>query len=91
MLDGAFIKPLPAPCFIGVAVLPSAISPTTGSKETLGFLARRSPLGADFLLIDGLIATVAEEATSPDSFFLVACALINAFLLASSISVKLNG
>ena len=62
-----------------------------GSKETLDFFAWQSPLGADFLLMDGLIAIVADGAASPDYFFLAACALIKALLLASSISEKVDG
>ena len=91
MVDEAFMKPLPTPCFTGVIVLPSAISPTTGSKETFGFLAQQSPLGVGFLFIDRLLAIVAVEATSPDSFFLVAYDLIKALLLATSISENVNG
>ena len=77
--------------FTEVTVFASiAISPTTGSKGTLGFLAGRFPLGSGFLFMDGLLATVAVGATSPDSFFLAACYLISALLLASSISKKVN-
>ena len=91
LVDGAFIVPLPALCFTGVTVFaPSAISPTTGSKGTLGFLARRSPLGGYFLFMDGLLEPVPLGATSPVSFFFVAYDLISALLLASSISEKVN-
>ena len=91
MVDEAFMRLLLAPYFTRVTVLPSAISPTTGSKEILGFLACRSPLDRGFLFIDGLLAIVAVGATSLDSFFLAVYDLINALLLALSISEKVNG
>ena len=91
MVDGAFIRPLSAPYFTGVTIfVPSAISPTTGSKGTLGFLAERSPLGGGFLFMDKLLAIVAIGATSSDFFFLADYDLISALLLASSISEKVN-
>ena len=67
------MKPLPAQCFTGVTVFtPYAISPTTGSKGILGFLGGRSPLGGNFLFMDGLLKPVPLRSTSPVSFFLVA-------------------
>ena len=58
----------------------------TGSKDTLAFLAGRSPLGYGFLLTDGLLGPVLGGATSLVSFFFAALDLIKALLLASSIS-----
>ena len=84
------MRPLPTPCFTGVTVLLLAISLATGSREALGFLAGRFPLGGGFLFMDGLLATVAVGAMSPDSFFFAACDLISALLLASSIFEKVN-
>ena len=92
VVDGAFIRPLPTPCFTWVTVFaPSAISPTMGSKGTLGFLAGRSPLGSYFLFVDGLLEPVPLTATSLVSFFFATCDLISALLLASSISIKMDG
>ena len=86
------MRPLPTPCLIGVAAFAaSAISPMTGSKDTLAFLARWSPFGYGFLLTDGLFGLVPRGATSPVSFFFVALDLIKALLLASSISKKEDG
>ena len=91
-MDGAFIKPLPDPCFAGVTVfVPSTINPTTGSNGTLGFLSGRSPLDGYFLFIDGILELVPLGAILLVSFFLAACDLINALLLASSISIKEDG
>ena len=85
------MRPLPAPCFIGVTVFaPSAISPTIGSKGTLGFLGGWSPLDGYFLFVDGLLEPVPLGSISLVSFFLAACDLISAILLASSISEKVN-
>ena len=91
VVDRAFMRPLPALCFTGVIVLPLAISPTTGSRETLGFLVGQSPLGGGFLFMDGLLATVAVRAMSLDSFFFAAYDLISALLLVLSIFEKVNG
>ena len=90
LVDGAFIKPLPNPCFARVMVfVPSAINPMTGSRWTFCCLWGRSPLDDYcFLLMD---RTVPLGATSPDSFLFLACDLINALFLASSISVKKDG
>ena len=67
------MKPLPVSCFIRVTVfMPSAISPTTGSKGTLGFLGGRSSLEGSVLFIDGLLEPFPLGSTSPDSFFLAA-------------------
>ena len=41
--------------------------------------------------MDKLLATVAVGATLSDTFFLAACDVISALLLASSISEKVNG
>ena len=82
------MKPLLAPCFTEVtAFTPLAISLTTSSKETLGFLGGRSLLDGYFLFIDGLLEPVPLGSTSLDSFFLAAWALIIALLLALSIYV----
>ena len=90
-MDGAFIGPLPALCFTEVtAFVPSAISLTTGSKGTLGFLAGRSPLGSYFLFVDRLLEPIPLGAMSLVFFFLAAYDLISALLLASSISEKVN-
>ena len=86
------MRPLLTPCFVGVAVFAAlAISPTTGSKDTLAFLAGRSPLGYGFLFIDGILGAVPMGEMSPVSFFFAAFDLINALLLASSISEKEHG
>ena len=91
MVGRAFIGPLLAPCFTRVTVFaPLAISPTTGSKGTLGFLGGWSLLDKCFLFVYGLLESVPLGAISPVSFFLAACALISALLLASSISIKVN-
>ena len=82
------MKPLPTPWFTWVIVFaPSAISPTTGSKGTLGFLGGWSPLHGYFLFVDGLLEPVPLGSTSPVSFFLAAWDLIIALLLVLSISV----
>ena len=62
-----------------------------GSKGTLGFLGGQSPLDGYFLSMDRLLELVPLGAILPVSFFLVACALIIALLLALSISVKVDG
>ena len=85
---GATIRPLPAPCFVGVTVLaPSAIRPTMGSKETLGFLGARSPFDGILLLIDNLLEPIPMGSVSAP-LFLAACSLIAALPFASSISKK---
>ena len=89
LVDGAFIKPLPDPCFIGVTVfVPLAINPTTGSRETFYCFWGRSDLDGGFLFIDGAVPL---GTTSPDSFLLATCAFIRALLLASSIFAKKDG
>ena len=88
LLGRATIRPLSALCFAGVTVLaPLAIRPTTGSKETLGFLGARSPFYGIFLLIDGLLELVPMGSVLAP-LFLAACSLITALLFASSISKK---
>ena len=85
---GATIRPLPASYFAGVTVLaPSAIRPTKGSKETLGFLGARSPFDGILLLIDGLLKLVLMGFVSAP-LFLAACSLIAALFYASSIFKK---
>ena len=86
------MRPLPTPCFVGVAIFATlAMSLTTGSKGTLAFLAGQSPLGRGFLFADGMLEPVLVGAMSPLSFFFAALDLIYALLLASSISEKEDG
>ena len=64
------MRPLSPLCLAGVIVLvPSAIRPRTGFKETFYFLGARSPLGNGLFLADGLLEPVPMASTSVSLFF----------------------
>ena len=64
------MRPLPPPCLAGVTfLLPSAISPMTGSVETFCFLGARSPLGNGLFFAEGLLEPVPIAPSSVSFLF----------------------